>query len=103
MSLDVYIVKRKNVGNVTHNLNKMAVEAGLYHPLWRPEEIDVTTTNQMVSLLEVGLKVLKNDPEHFKKFEAENGYGTYEGLVDFVTNYLEACKENPDCGVEACR
>ncbi len=30
------------ISNVTHNLNKMAGEAGIYEALWRPEEIGIT-------------------------------------------------------------
>lgn len=29
--------------NITHNLNRMADEAGIYEHVWRPEEIGVTT------------------------------------------------------------
>ena len=28
--------------NITHNLNKMASELGVYEHLWRPDEIGVT-------------------------------------------------------------
>ena len=107
MSLDVYLTAVRPTEvysrNITHNLGKMAAEAGIYEALWRPEEINVTTAEQLVPLLETGLETLRADPERFKKFNPENGWGDYEGLVNFVETYLEACKENPDAEVNVSR
>jgi hypothetical protein len=107
MSLDVYLTAVRPTEvysrNITHNLNKMAMEAGIYEALWRPEEIGVTTAKQLVPLLETGLETLRSDPERFEKFNPENGWGDYENLVSFVETYLQACKENPDAEVRACR
>jgi hypothetical protein len=107
MSLDVYLTAVRPTEvysrNITHNLNKMAMEADIYMALWRPEEIGVTTAKQLVPLLETGLETLRSDPERFEKFNPENGYGSYEGLVNFVETYLQACKENPDAEVCVCR
>lgn len=107
MSLDVYlkVVRPTEVywANVTHNLNTMAKEAGIYEALWRPDEINITQAGQLIPLLEEGLKKLMEDPEKYKKLNPENGWGSYNGLVKFVTGYLEACKENPDAMVEVSR
>lgn len=107
MSLDVYLteVRPCNVysANITHNVNKMAREAGIYEALWRPEEIGVTKARQLVPLLEAGLTVLLNDPERFRKFNPENGWGSYEGLCDFVARYIGACNEAPDAEVRVSR
>lgn len=89
--------------NITHNLNTMAEEAGIYKALWRPEEIDISKASQLIEPLKIGLELLKSDPKRFKKFNPENGWGNYENLVDFVRDYLEACKEYPDAEVYACR
>ena len=107
MSLDVYLTAVRPTEvysrNITHNLGKMAAEAGIYEALWRPEEISVATAEQLVPLLETGLETLRADPERFKKFNPENGWGDYEGLVNFVEAYLQACKENPDAEVNVSR
>lgn len=87
--------------NITHNLNKMAEEAGIYKHLWRPEEIEITRAGQLLEPLREGLDRLKADPERFKKFNPPNGWGSYEGLTQFVESYLEACKENPEALVSA--
>jgi hypothetical protein len=107
MSLDVYLTVTKPTvlfeRNITHNLGKMAREAGIYEALWRPEEINVTTAEQLVPLLTAGLETLQGNPIHFRKFNPENGWGNYEGLVKFVEKYLEACIVHPDAEVRACR
>lgn len=89
--------------NITHNLNTMAQEAGIYMHLWRPEEIGITKAEELIEPLREGLHLLKMDPERFKKFNPDNGWGSYEGLVKFVENYLNACYENREALIEVSR
>jgi len=140
MSLDVYLTRKKWISydagktlteeeepvydaNITHNLGKMAGEAGIYEALWRPhilkegynipendheaelkfEEENKTKAIGIVELLEKGLADLKARPEHFEKFNSPNGWGVYENFVTFVEKYLEACKEYPDAIVGVSR
>lgn len=109
MSLDVYLQKEvtrvEDVCdlNITHNLADMAIEAGIYKHLWRPEELGITKGGQLIAALQTGLALLKADPERFRKHNPENGWGTYEGLVNFVEMYLKACEEHPDADVVVSR
>ena len=107
MSLDVYLraVRLTDVyeDNITHNLAKMANEAGLYKPVWRPEVWEIKTAQQLIDPLRAGLSILLNEPERFKKFDPDNGWGNYDGLVSFVRLYLAACEENPDAEVVVSR
>jgi len=89
--------------NITHNLGKMAEEAGIYGYLWRPNEIGITRAEQLIKPLSIGLALLKSDPERFKKFDAKNGWGLYIHFVPFVEKYLQACKEYPDAEVSVGR
>lgn len=89
--------------NITHNLTAMANAAGIYKHLWRPEEIGITKASQLVKPLLAGLKRLRAEPETYKAFNPSNGWGSYEGLVRFVEEYLEACRCNPDATVRASR
>ena len=77
--------------NITHNLNTMAGEAGIYEYLWRPDEIKITKAKELIEPLRKGLHNLKSQPEKYKKFNPKNGWGSYDGLVKFVENYLNAC------------
>ena len=89
--------------NITHNLNKMAEEAGVYECLWRPDEISVETAAQLIKPLRKGLVLLRSNPTRFRKLNPSNGWGDYEGLVSFVRKYLSACKEYPDAVVSVWR
>ena len=97
MGLSVYI-KGDHLfqRNITHNVGKMAKEAGLYEVLWRPEELGISYAEQMIVPLEKGLSCLHDDPEKYKKFNPENGWGSYESLVKFVEKYLYACRTHPN-------
>ena len=89
--------------NITHNLSEMAEAAGIYEHLWTPEEIGITEAIQLIKPLREGLQKLKADPEKYKKYNPDNGWGTYEGLVTFVEKYLAACMAHPDAEVSAHR
>lgn len=107
MSLDISLTATRPTivfdYNITHNLNKMAEEAGIYYHLWRPEEIGITKAEHLIEPLTAGLSLLESEPDRFKKLNPENGYGNYEGFVSFVRSYLGACKENPDAIIHAYR
>lgn len=89
--------------NITHNVNNMAEEAGIYEHLWRPDEIQVTKAKELIEPLRQGLHNLKLEPTRYKAFNPENGWGSYEGLVKFVENYLNACYEYPEAEVNVSR
>jgi hypothetical protein len=126
MSLDFSLseIKRTEIfsSNITHNLGEMAEKSGIYDSLWRPyrlhkdfketgdynkerefENSVVIKAKNIISHLEKGLKELKDRPEYFKKFDAKNGWGTYEHFVPFVEEILKACKDNPDAKIEISR
>lgn len=88
--------------NITHNLTSMADVAGLYRCLWHPEDIGITTGQQMIKPLEEGLESLMTEPDFYKQFEPMNRWGTYEGLVRFTSNCLGACRKYPTARVSAC-
>ena len=89
--------------NITHNLNKMADEAGIYEACWRPEEIGVTKASDIIPILEKGFEDMRARPEHFKKFDSENGWGTYKDFLPWVESYLNACRKYPDAIIEVSR
>ena len=140
MSLDVYLTRKKWVSydegkthteeneevywaNITHNLTKMADEAGIYEALWRPHRLKhgyninendhesewkfenqkKTNAKDIIPFIEKGLADLKSRPSYFKKFNSPNGWGMYEHFVPFVEEYLEACKKYPDSFVNVSR
>lgn len=107
MSLDVDLMVMKPCSvftqNITHNLGKMAAQVRLnttddltlYDVLWRPDEHGFTLAHEIADYLDIGWNILLSDPDRFKKFNPENGWGNYEGLCNFVYHYRNACWDNP--------
>lgn len=104
--------------NITHNLGKMADEADIYEALWRPyrlhkdykhfniyeDEIDFEESvniyaKDIIDIVEKGLKKMKENPQHYTKFNSPNGWGTYENFVPWIEKYLEALKKYPESKV----
>ena len=103
MSLDVWLVAVRKVevfsANITHNLNRMAEEAGIYECLWRPEEVSIEKAADLIEPLCSGIALMESDPDRFRKLEAKNGWGTYDQFLPWLRNYLAACRENPDAEI----
>lgn len=115
MSLDVdlMVVQPCSVytANITHNLGRMAseVEVGdeltLYNILWRPDECipPLTHAKQLTVYLSTALNILVDERERLEKYNPENGWGDYGGLLNFTRNYLIACIETPDAELRISR
>lgn len=83
--------------NITHNLGAMAREAGIYEHLWRPDELGITRARQLIEPLSIGLSLMRREPERFRKLNPTNGWGDYDGFVDWIASYLEACWRVAKC------
>lgn len=113
MSLDVDLMVIQPVSvfslNITHNLGLMAREVKLsngktlYDVLWRPDENEYYTAEDISELLDEGWNILLSDPDRFKKFNPDNGWGEYEGLVNFVYEYRNACWLRPSALLRVSR
>lgn len=107
MSLDVYLTDAECnqvfSANITHNLNEMAAEAGIYKHLWRPEEIGITKAKQLIAPLREGLIAMVSEPAKFKALNPPNGWGKYDGFLIWIANYMQACMDNPDADVNVSR
>lgn len=114
MSLDVYLESPEtcpNCGhaigeprrvysrNITHNLGKMAAEAGLYDACWHPDRRGWARACDLIEPLRAGLERLRADEKYYRQWDAPNGWGLYEHLVEFVADYLAACELNPNANV----
>lgn len=118
--------------NITHNLNRMADEAGIYLALWRPEEmlapdialvlkdaeeedyhgeqaqelrrqLPTAYARDLIEPICRGLSMMKADPNRFIAFDSPNGWGLYKDFVPWIERYLAACEEHPDARVEVSR
>ena len=108
--------------NITNNLTEMANACGLYEPLWRPhllksnwidtqdykKEYRFETDNpseawEIIPKLKEGIEELKSNPEKYKKYNPDNGWGNYEGLLKFAEEYLKACENYPNAIIGVSR
>lgn len=113
MSLDVDLMVTKPTSvysaNITHNLGKMAAavqvtdELTLYDILWRPEEHNLKFAKDIADLLHEGWKMLLSNPTEYSKYNPENGWGNFEGLVRFVREYRDACYDEPTAELKVWR
>lgn len=88
--------------NITHNLVAMADTAGIYETIWKSGRKDSNIqAKQLIAPLKEGLAKLLENPQKFKAFNPDNGWGNYEVLVEFAQDYLAACEEFPESIVEA--
>jgi hypothetical protein len=113
MSLDVSLMVTQPVvaytSNITHNLGKMALEVHLecgltlYDVLWRPEEHNLLHAKDIAGLLDEAWNTLLADPYHYWQFNPKNGWGNYDGLVNFVYSYRNACWDSPEAEIMVYR
>jgi hypothetical protein len=112
MSLDINLVVTQPVSiysdNITHNLGKMASEVilgevTLYDILWRPDEQGFHYASEIITYLEQALVILDKDSDRLRALNPANGWGSYDGLVRFVRDYLKACQFNPMAEISVCR
>jgi hypothetical protein len=107
MSLDIYFTEVResevHFQNITHNLNMMAKEAGMYKPLWRPEEVGITKAAELTPYLEKGIADMKDNPSKYRKFDAKNGWGTYDDFLPWLEELLQASKDFPESDIHISR
>lgn len=106
MSLDVSLHDNRSevyTANITHNLALMAEACGVYYACWRPDEIHCKKAKHILPMLKTAIIVLKAHPDFYKKFNPSNGWGSYEGLIDFLIQYSEACEKYPEAKIEISR
>tara|TARA_R100000935_G_C2821892_1_gene160208 strand:- start:1110 stop:1430 length:321 start_codon:yes stop_codon:yes gene_type:complete len=99
MSLDIDLIEYGESmwsGNMTHNLNKIAIEAGVYECIWRPDEIGVKYARDNISNLRFALGIFYSKYDELKKLNPSNGWGDIDGLIEVTQDFLKACMEYPE-------
>ena len=99
--------------NITHNLGLMADHCKLYEPLWRPyrlfnisedDEYDtVILAKDIIEYVKTGLDILRKDKKNLLQYEPDNGWGSYQGLLDFTERYLECLTKHKNAKIRISR
>lgn len=114
MSLDVTLTKTMPAevynSNITHNLAKMAEQVVVWPSnltlrdvLWHPKEHNLKFARDIAEMLDEVFGILLAEPDRFKTYNPENGWGNYDTLVSFVYNYRNACWDNPGAEISVSR
>lgn len=104
ISLTLHVTSREVFDrNITHNLGKLANELGIYEHVWRPGDIGIEKAYQLVEPLKVALVKLRANPTKYKEFEPSNGWGTMDGFIVFLEEYIQACHDYPGATVTTHR
>lgn len=121
MGLNIYFldesgedVEIESYLRITHNLNSVVSELGLlvclphYEVIWIPDEL-FGLKNGEVPVVFV-LKVLPDLIKDLLEFEdrltdylPSNGYGTFDGLITFLCDYLKECYKHKEAYIYCCR
>ena len=130
MGLNVYFVNENGVElsedniqdfsrynlQITHNLNKILIaldkKSGnftmFYETIWRADEL-LNVENGKIPVKEILCRLtaiiesLIFNEKELSKHLPENGYGTYRGLIKFLTDYLYLCYIYKDYYIYLCR
>lgn len=98
MSLDIYITAKRETEiyerNVTYNLAKM------YYKCIDKEKgfkkLDGMNCKEALPIVENAIIDMLVNADEYKKLNPENGWGSYEGLLETLQEIRKCCKENFD-------
>ncbi len=92
--------------NITHNLVKMAIAANVYEVCWRsfgpPGDKPIVTAAQALPIVSAGIQWLDENEAIALQLEPPNGWGSYQGLRDFLREFERACIDAPTAVLRSC-
>lgn len=100
--------------NITHNLTRVVNECGKlwgrkhYELIWRPDELlgvdnGKVKVADIIHRLPTLLEDLINNEVELRQYLPSNGWGTFEGLIGFVCDYLKECYKHKEAYIYCCR
>lgn len=105
MSYDIAIVKKHTIHNYnyTYNIYDMFKEAASKSELDSITSIKVLDgypCAEVAGILKDIITEMRSDPEHYKTFNPENGWGSYQSFISVLQSIYEDCLDHPDCEFE---
>ena len=83
-----------------NKLKEIAKVAGIYECLWVPDERGISTAAQMVEPL---IEAVTDLVAEQKKYEAFDNSDVWQDFLQSCSNYLKACRMNPETVVKVSR
>ena len=85
------------VGNYTFNVSHMYFKV---FDLGFTATLNKKLAGECIPILKKAIDTMKNDPQKFKALSPSNGWGSYEGALEFLNKIYIACNENPKCTID---
>ena len=99
MSYDVSLVSGDlsfEIGNYTYNCAGMfyqGTDTGL-------NQLDGMKASEAYPILKQRFEYMRDNPEEMRQYEPDNGWGNYEGFLDFIGRITVACRKNPNATLD---
>ena len=105
MSLDIYLVcphceTTVTSQNITHNVSPMWVKAGCFDALY---ESNGKLASWSLPALEAAIIAMKADPDGFRALNPANGWGSYEGALEWLEKWTKNVREKPELKIVVSR
>lgn len=94
ISLTQIVTEEKEVadiGNYTYNISPMyqkAMNISLYN-------FDGMKASEAIDILQKGLIDMTNNSLEYEKLNPENGWGDYQGAMNYLSKLLVECRKHP--------
>lgn len=89
----------RDIGNYTANVSGMWAEA-LGYPL---ADLHGRTAADAVGDLRQAVQRMASEREKYRAMEPSNGWGSYEGARDYLTDLLDGCVAHPKTSIYVSR
>lgn len=93
ISTGIYETEVMDLGNYTYNVSPMYVDA-LGYSLG---DLDGKMSGNVIEELSLGIEKMKQNPKKYIDMNPSNGWGDYEGALQFLVNIYEKCKNHLKC------
>lgn len=85
------------VGNYTYNCAGMFVEASETGESL--SELHGMKCTEAEPIIAKAVENMQKDPQKYKAMEPDNGWGSYNGFLEYVETLLRECRQNPECTI----
>lgn len=84
--------------NYTHNVGPMLHDAGID---WNGK-MNNLPVSEALPILEAGISKLESNPEYYRSMNPENGWGSYDGMMEWLAVIRKQMKAHPEGVVRVC-
>lgn len=91
-------VEVANCGNYTYNVCQMYCAAIPHEDGFR--SLDGKLSSEAVPILAAAIAYMESHAEEMRKFNPKNGWGSYEGALEYLRTIRDDCQRHPKATVQ---